>query len=151
MNQPEVFVPRASIVSAVVLATLLACVGTGVRQYGQYTALGPRVAGTPNERLPLHVNVDLARPANVAVFYVVPGRGTTLLFPEDSIHPGYVEAGTHQLTTALARQRATTDSSLLIRRPAQGQPPISGRGRIACSGSLRCINAITATATFVSF
>src|SRR5439155_16822682 len=32
----------------------------------------------------------------------------------------------HQLATSLARQGAVTDSARLARRPAPGQPPISG-------------------------
>ena len=111
---------------AVLASLLVACGGTTIRQYGQYETLGPRVSPTPNERVPLHVNVELARPANVAVFYVVPGRVTTLLFPDDSTRSTQLAAGTHQLTTSFARQTAASDSLRNTRRLPSGQPPITG-------------------------
>jgi len=114
---------------ALLATTSIACGGTAIRQYGQYETLGPRVSPTPNERVPLHVNVELARPANVAVFYVVPGRVTTLLFPDDSTRSTQLAAGTHQLATSLARQAATADSLRNVRRLPAGQQP--GRPRTA--------------------
>ena len=52
------------------------------------------------ERTPRHLTVQLAKPANVAVFLVVPGRGSTLLFPADSTQNQYVEAGSHLVETS---------------------------------------------------
>ena len=110
------------------LATLAACASNKPHQYGQYNDLAPRVAATPGERMPLHVTVQLGRPANVAVFLVVPGRATLLLFPEDSTQNAYVESGSHLVETSLAKAGITTDSSRLNRLPAQR--PMGGRGQV---------------------
>jgi len=114
------------------LTAAAACASGGARQYGQYTTLSPRVVPVPNERLPLHVNVELAQPANVTVLYVVPGRGSTILFPEDSTRPFHVEAGMHQLTTSLARSGGSvSDTSEMARRTpeARGNQPPGRRSR----------------------
>ena len=108
----------------VALAGLLAgCASGGPKQYGQYVDLGPRVAPQQGERIPQHVTVQLAKPANIAVFLVMPGRGSTLLFPADSAQNGFMEAGSHLVETSY-RRVALSDSSRLIRRP-QDQ---AGRG-----------------------
>jgi hypothetical protein len=111
------------LLTALITATLIACGGTTLRQYGQYEAIGPRVAPVPNERAPLHVTVELAHPANVAVFFVIPGRPSMLLFPDDSTRSTQLAAGTHQLSTSFARQTATADSLRNTRRLPAGQPP----------------------------
>jgi hypothetical protein len=67
------------------------------------------------------VTIDVARPSNVAVFFVVPGRASQLLFPADSTQSGFVQAGAHEVETAVARL-ALTDSARLLRRPNQGNP-----------------------------
>src|SRR4051812_4854187 len=59
--------------TAVLAALLVGCASGGPRQYGQYTDLAPMVKPQPGERVPQHVTVQLARPANVAVFLVMPG------------------------------------------------------------------------------
>ncbi len=114
------------------VAVLAGCASSAPRQYGQYNDLAPKVAATQGERMPQHITVQLGRPANVAVFLVVPGRATVLLFPEDSTESGFVEAGSHLVATSLAK--VALDTSRLARRPAQGtpggRPPVQGqRGR----------------------
>lgn len=116
------------------LATLAGCATGGPAHFGQYADLGPKVAATKGERLPLHLTVQLEKPANVAVFLVAPGRASTLLFPEDSLQKQFVEAGAHLVQTALAKNGVGTDSSRLIRRPGdqpqQGnRSATGGRGR----------------------
>jgi hypothetical protein len=101
--------------------------------FGQYTDLGPKVAPQQGDRIPRHLTVQLARPANVAVFLVVPGRGSELLFPADSAQSQYMEGGSHLVETSRARM-AANDSSRLIRRPTPApaptsqNPPQRGRG-----------------------
>lgn len=96
--------------------------------FGQYNDLGPRVAPTQGERSPQHLTVQLARPANVAVFLVVPGRASVLLFPADSTQSEYVEQGSHLVQTA-AGKGALSDTSRLVRLPqgANRQPSRAGR------------------------
>ena len=82
----------------------------------------PRSRRRPESALPQHLTVQVGRPANVAVFCVVPGRGSTLLFPADSVQSGFVEAGSHLVETTLGRN-ALSDTSKLVRRPQGQQGP----------------------------
>ena len=117
-------VPAATLAGAIALA---ACASSGPKRYGS-NDLAPRVAPQPGERQPVHLTVQVARPANVAVFLVVPGVGSTLLFPADSTQSEYMEAGSHLVET-LAAHQALSDTSRLIRRPAQGNRLPQGQNR----------------------
>jgi len=107
---------------------LLACGSAKPRQYGQFNDLDPRVAPQQGERLPQHVTVQVAKPANIAVFLVMPGRGSTLLFPADSNQSGYMEAGSHLVETSYKRA-ALSDSGRLMRLPQNQQGPRQLPGR----------------------
>jgi len=100
-------------------AILAACASAKPHVFGEFNDLSPRVAPVQGERIPQHLTVQLGRPANVAVFYVVPGRGSTLLFPQDSTATQYVEAGSHLVQTAQAGM-TMSDTSRLMRIPAGG-------------------------------
>jgi hypothetical protein len=123
------------------LAILGACVSSGPHTFGQYNELAPKVAPQQGDRVPRHLTVQLARPANVAVFLVVPGRGSELLFPADSTQSQYMEGGSHLVETSRAHA-AVTDSSRLIRRPTPApaptsqQPPQRGRNNRGIGDSL---------------
>ncbi len=107
---------------AALAAVLVACASSGPITFGEYRDLAPKVALPQGERVPRHLTVQLAHPANVAVFLIVPGGATRLLFPEDSMTPQYVEAGSHLVETAMSK--STSDSSKLIRLPNdQGSRP----------------------------
>jgi hypothetical protein len=112
------------------LAAIAGCATGGPAHFGQYAEFTPKVAATKGERTPQHVTVQLAKPANVAVFLVAPGRPTTLLFPADSLQNQFVEAGSHLVETRMARQAADTAG-----RGRAGQarrdslPPNRGRSR----------------------
>ncbi len=128
--------------SAALFGVLLGCASSQPHVFGQYNDLAPKVAPTQGERIPQHLTVQIARPANVAVFLVAPGRASRLLFPADSVQSSYVEAGSHLVETSLARA-AIADSSRLIRRPAEQtggnrQPgnPRGGRGSMTARDSL---------------
>lgn len=102
------------------LVMVSGCASSGPAHFGQYNDLAPKVAATKGERLPLHLTVQLEKPAHVAVFLVAPGRASTLLFPQDSLQTDFVEAGAHLVETSIAKTGAT-DSSRMIRRPGQPQ------------------------------
>jgi len=106
LREDSVLVGRFS--SLALLAVITGCATGGPAHFGQYAEFTPKVAATKGERSPLHVTVQLAKPANVAVFLVAPGRATTLLFPADSLQPQMVEAGSHLVETRVARQAADT-------------------------------------------
>ena len=114
--------------SGIVLVIVSACMHSAPHFYGQYNDLAPKVAPTAGERTPRHLTIQLAKPANVAVFLVVPGRGSTLLFPADSLQNQYVEAGSHLVETRAART-TTSDTSHLARLPNPGQPTQGQRGQ----------------------
>jgi hypothetical protein len=120
------------------LAIMAACVHSAPKVYGAYRDLAPKVAATKGERLPVHVTVDLAKSANVAVFLVVPGGTTRLLFPADSMQSDYVESGAHLVETSLAHQ-ALSDSSRLARRPTNTArvPTQTQMGRNGRAGTAR--------------
>jgi hypothetical protein len=109
------------------LAITGACASAKPHVYGQFNDLAPRVAATQGERSPQHLTVQLARPANVAVFLVVPGRASVLLFPADSTQSQYIEQGSHLVQTAAAKG-ALSDTSRLVRIPQGGnrQPSRTG-------------------------
>ena len=106
LREDSVLVGR--LFSLALLAVITGCATGGPAHFGQYTEFTPKVAATKGERSPLHVTVQLAKPANVAVFLVAPGRASTLLFPADSVQPQMVEAGSHLVETRVARQAADT-------------------------------------------
>src|SRR5215472_13415279 len=125
------FVRWDRIRAGVLLVIVTACMHSAPHVYGQYTDIAPKVAPQPGERTPRHLTLQLAKPANVAVFLVVPGRGSTLLFPQDSLQSQYVEAGSHLVETAAAKN-ALSDTSRLNRlpgAPGTNQPPQGQRGQ----------------------
>jgi hypothetical protein len=107
---------------ALALAATAACGPTKPRVYGSYNDFAPRVTPKIGERTPQHITIDLARPANVAVFLVVPGSASRLLFPADSTQSGFVQQGSREVETSLART-AAGDSARLARRPNGNQVP----------------------------
>lgn len=108
------------------LAITSGCASAKPHLFGQYNDIEPKVAPTAGERSPQHLTVQLARPANVAVFLVVPGRASVLLFPSDSTQSQYVEAGAHLVQTAAAKG-ALSDTSRLVRLPQGARQPATGR------------------------
>jgi hypothetical protein len=117
---------------ALIAVAATACANPKPRTYGAYNDLTPKVTPKSGERVPQHITIDVARPSNVAVFFVVPGRASQLLFPADSTESGFVQAGAHEVETSIAHQ-TLTDSARLIRRPNQGSmnpnDPRQQRGR----------------------
>jgi hypothetical protein len=120
----EGYVRARTIWSVALAATVAGCAAAKPHTFGAYNDLSPRVAAQQGERTPQHVTVELNRPANVAVFYVVPGRGSELLFPADSTQSGFLQSGSHTVATARARM-ALSDTSRLTRRP--DQTPVPGQ------------------------
>ncbi len=130
LREEFVRVGRFCVLGAV--AVVAGCATTGPAHFGQYNEFGPKVAATKGERSPLHLTVQLDKPANVAVFLVAPGRASVLLFPQDSTANAFVEAGAHTVETSLARN--PPDTSRNARGPGQpqqqqGRQQQGGRGR----------------------
>lgn len=106
--------------AGLLLVIVAGCFHGAPHLYGSYGDMSPKVAPAPGERAPRHLTVQLAKPANVAVFLVVPGRASTLLFPQDSLQNQLVEAGSHMVETTVAKN-ALSDTSRLNRLPAPSQ------------------------------
>ena len=94
------------------------CAANAPHMFGQYPPLSPRITATKGERRPVHLTVSLTQPANVAVFLVIPGSGSLLLYPADSTESTHMDAGTHAITTA-QEKLMLSDSMRLARRPTQ--------------------------------
>jgi hypothetical protein len=126
-----------SVAFLAILGALPACASNKPHTFGSYDALAPKVTPQAGERTPRHLTVELSKGANVAIFLVVPGRGSRLLFPADSMAPGFLAAGSHVVETTDLRG-ALSDTSALIRRPAQpgqgGQPQRAGRNSADING-----------------
>ncbi|HEY4131221.1 MAG TPA: hypothetical protein VGM50_11430 [Gemmatimonadaceae bacterium] len=113
---------------AVVTAIIAACASSKPHTFGDSGGFNPRVTPQKGERVPQHLTLQLNQGANVAVFLVVPGRGSELLFPADSIQNAYVDAGSHIVTTRATRGMLS-DTSRLMRMPRGGSQPMGGGGR----------------------
>ncbi len=111
-----------------VLAGAAACAGNPKpKTFGDAPDLTPVVEILGNDRLPLHLRVDLPQAAQVAAFYVIPGEGTQQLFPADSTGSKPLPAGVQEISTWFAN-RALNDSSRLLRRPQRAPPPVDAQG-----------------------
>ena len=123
--------------AGLLLVIVAGCVHSAPHLYGAYGDMARKVAPQPGERAPRHLTVQRAKPANVAVFLVVPGRASTLLFPQDSLQNQYVEAGSHLVETTIAKN-ALSDTSRLTRLPTQSQtPPRQGNRTATRQGAAR--------------
>jgi hypothetical protein len=107
---------------------LAACAGNPKPKiFGTASSLTPTVEILGNDRLPLHLRVEMPQAAHVAAIYVVPGEGTQLLFPADSTGSKRLPAGIQEITTRFAN-RALNDSSRLLRRAGRAAPPVDAQG-----------------------
>jgi hypothetical protein len=97
------------------------------KTFGNAPDLTPGVEILGNDRLPLHLRVDLPQAAHVAAFYVIPGESTQLLYPADSSGSKPLPAGVQEISTWFAN-RALNDSSRLLRRPQRAAPPVDATG-----------------------
>jgi hypothetical protein len=107
---------------------LAACAGNPKpKTFGTASDLTPTVEVLGNDRLPLHLRVEMPQAAHVAAFYVVPGEGTQLLFPADSTGSKRLAAGVQEIATRFAN-RALNDSSRLLRRAGRAPSPTDAQG-----------------------
>src|SRR3954469_1759895 len=90
---------------------LAACAGNPKpKTFGTASNLTPTVEILGNDRLPLHLRVEMPQAAQVGPFSGVPGEGTQLLFPADSAGSKRLPAGVQEIATRFAN-RALNDSS----------------------------------------
>jgi hypothetical protein len=108
------------IVPLVVLSAGACAGGPATRRLGDYSALQPLFTTPLNEKSPTRITVNLAAPAYVAALYVVPGRGTAIVYPVDSATYNHVDAGQHTIPIRFSERPFSRDSLLAaLRRQAQ--------------------------------
>jgi hypothetical protein len=116
----------------IALAGAVAACGGGrtLRSFGDVQPYAPRVEFATEERFPKTVTLGLERDANVALLYVVPGRGARLIYPTDTTAQAFLSAGEHTVETTFARETPDDTTrrqpAIGVRDPAQQVPPARG-------------------------
>ena len=106
------------ILPLIALAATACASGPATRRLGDYSALQPLFTTTPGEKSPTRITVNLSAPAYVAALYVVPGRGSTIVYPVDSVTSNRVPAGQNTIPIQFSERPFNRDSMLAaIRRP----------------------------------
>jgi hypothetical protein len=102
--------------------TALSCAsGPITHRLGDYGTFQPLFTTPQAQRTPTQMTVNLGAPAYVTVLFVVPGRGTAIVYPVDSVTNTHVDAGAHVVPLYFTETPFNRDSLLAsIRR---GQQP----------------------------
>jgi len=92
--------------------------GGGGGQLGDYAVHTPSLSTVQGEDRPTHLNVSLSKPGYVAVLFVIPGRGASVIYPSDSTVNNYLTAGSQQITTAFSDRSKLIDTTFMPRQVA---------------------------------
>jgi len=87
---------------------------------GDYTAHAPTLSPIKGETRPTHLDVNLTSPGYVAVLFVIPGRGASLIYPVDSTTSNRLGAGTHSITTSFNDRSKLIDTTYFRGLPQRG-------------------------------
>ena len=130
---PDMILRRRSI-ALLIVPLVAACSSAPVtKQLGDYTVLTPSFTTPQTERTPTHATVSLASPAYVAMLFVVPGRGSVIVYPNDTTTNNRLESGQHEVALSFPSAPMNRDSALAMlrrqgnRRPGNTQPPMQPR------------------------
>ena len=104
----------------IALAAAACASGPSPHRLGEYATLQPMFTTPQNQRTPTQITVNLTAPAYVAALFVVPGRGTAIVYPADSATYNHVDAGQHVIPIHFAERAFNRDSMLAVYR-RQGQ------------------------------
>lgn len=77
---------------------------------GEYTGLKPAYTTPPKEPTPSKATVSLSEPAYVALVFVVPGRGSVVVYPSDSGTYNHLDAGQHDVSLRFPESVPSRDS-----------------------------------------
>lgn len=95
--------------------------GPEIRKLGDYGTVTPTFSTPQNEKTPTQMTVNLTQPSYVTALFVVPGRGSVIVYPTDSAMDTHLPAGTHTIPVHFAEAAFSRDSQLAaIRRGMQG-------------------------------
>jgi hypothetical protein len=115
---------RRRLIALLLLPLAGACAsGPVTKQLGEYTVLTPSFTTPQAERSPTHATVSLSAPAYVAMLFVVPGRGSVIVYPTDSSINNRLEAGQHDVLLSFPSQPMTRDSALAALQRQQNRRP----------------------------
>lgn len=103
-------------------AVTTACAsGPEIKKLGSYGAVSPTFTTPQNEKTPTQMTVNLAQPSYVTALFVVPGRGSVIVYPTDSAMDTHLAAGSHTIPVHFAQAAFSRDSQLAaLRRGMQG-------------------------------
>ena len=117
--------PRFAVLTLSGVLALGCASGPIIKQLGDYGTLHPSFTLPANEKSPTRATVTLEQPAYVTMLYVVPGRGTSVVYPTDSSVYNHLDAGQHEIPIHFGARPFNRDSLMaVLRRSGQG-----GRGR----------------------
>jgi hypothetical protein len=108
-----------AVITAVVIAIGACASAPKPIPLGEYTALQPAYTTPPKEPTPSKVTVSLAEPAYVALMFVVPGRGSVVVYPSDSGTYNHLDAGQHDVALRFPESVPTRDSLRAIMQRGQ--------------------------------
>ena len=115
------FLPLVVLGAAAAGAAGACASGPAIHRLGDYSTLQPLFTTPPNEKDPTRITVNLTSPAYVAALFVVPGRGTAIVYPTDSATNNRVAAGQNSIPVRFSQRPFNRDSMLAaIRRQQQG-------------------------------
>lgn len=105
-----------------VLALASACAsGPTIKRLGDYASSQPLFTTASNPKTPREITVNLKSPAYLSVLYVVPGRGSVIVYPTDSSTDTRIAAGQHTVPVYFAEAPFNRDSMFAAaRREAMG-------------------------------
>jgi len=104
------------------VAVTAACAsGPEIRKLGNYDSVSPTFTTPQNEKTPTQMTVNLTQPSYVTALFVVPGRGSVIVYPTDSAMDTHLAAGSHTIPVHFAEAAFSRDSQLAaLRRGMQG-------------------------------
>ena len=104
------------------VAVTTACAsGPEIRKLGDYGTVSPTFTTPQAEKTPTQMTVNLTRPSYVTALFVVPGRGSVIVYPTDSAMDTHLAAGSHTIPVHFAQAAFSRDSQLAaLRRGMQG-------------------------------
>jgi len=95
--------------------------GPEIRKLGDYGVVTPTFTTPQNEKTPTQMTVNLSQPSYVTALFVVPGRGSVIVYPTDSAMETHLAAGSHTIPVHFAEAAFSRDSQLAAIR--RGMPP----------------------------
>lgn len=106
---------HASRILPLLLIAAASCTSApAAHRLGEYDALQPMFTTPQSEKTPTQMTVNLRDPGFAAVLFVVPGRGSALVYPSDSVMSNHLESGRTVIPIRFTEQPFNRDSVLAV-------------------------------------